>query len=201
MEIGSMIRTARENNNYTQEQVAEKLMVSRQTISNWENSKTLPDITSVVMMSDLYEISLDELLKGDLKMLEKIEKDEKELQRLKKDRRNIIEFMILSIMMVLAANIEPHFGIRLDISNHNIHSLIDIISVISICFLLVLKYYDDTSNEGKKHKLYERLIAAVIICFMINASIIAVKTIMLYGAISLEGITGIIMAGQYFYVP
>lgn len=63
MNMGSKIKNARIRANFTQEQVAEALGVSRQTISNWENEKTYPDIVSVVKMSDLYNISLDHLLK------------------------------------------------------------------------------------------------------------------------------------------
>ena len=51
--------------NFTQEQVAERLSVSRQTISNWENEKTYPDIVRVIELSNLYSITLDELLKED----------------------------------------------------------------------------------------------------------------------------------------
>ncbi len=75
MNIGDKIKTAREENKLTQAQAAESLMVSRQTVSNWENRKSLPDIISVIRMSELYKISLDELLKGDSAMIEKIEKD------------------------------------------------------------------------------------------------------------------------------
>lgn len=67
MEIGSKIKNARAAAGLTQEQAAEALGVSRQTISNWENEKTWPDIVSVVKMSDLYEISLDRLLKEEKK--------------------------------------------------------------------------------------------------------------------------------------
>ena len=77
MEIEKKLKEARTNAGLTQEQVAEKIMVSRQTISNWENGKSLPDIVSILNLSDLYQISLDELLKGDTKMKEKIEKDAK----------------------------------------------------------------------------------------------------------------------------
>ncbi|MBR1702597.1 MAG: helix-turn-helix transcriptional regulator [Lachnospiraceae bacterium] len=63
MDIGSKIKSARLEAELTQEQAAEALGVSRQTISNWENEKTYPDIVSVVKMSDLYHISLDHLLK------------------------------------------------------------------------------------------------------------------------------------------
>lgn len=75
MEIGKKLKTARQEAGLTQEQAAERLFVSRQTISNWENEKTYPDITSVVRLSDLYSISLDELLKGDVKMLEHLEEN------------------------------------------------------------------------------------------------------------------------------
>lgn len=75
MEIKELIRNARTENGFTQEKAAEELCVSRQTISNWENGKSLPDILSILKMSDLYHISLDELLKGDKKMVEKIKKD------------------------------------------------------------------------------------------------------------------------------
>ena len=77
MEIKKKLKDARANAGLTQEQVAEKIMVSRQTISNWENGKSLPDIISIINLRDLYQISLDELLKGDTKMKEKIDKDVK----------------------------------------------------------------------------------------------------------------------------
>ena len=63
MDIGLKIKEARSVAQLTQEQAAEALGVSRQTISNWENNKTYPDIISVIKMSDLYEVSLDRLLK------------------------------------------------------------------------------------------------------------------------------------------
>ena len=65
MDIGSKIKNARTECGMTQEQVAEALGVSRQTMSNWENGKSYPDIANVVKMSDLYHISLDNLLKGE----------------------------------------------------------------------------------------------------------------------------------------
>lgn len=76
MNIGDKVKKAREEHKLTQAQVSERLMVSRQTISNWETGKSLPDILSLIRMSELYQISLDELLKGDKAMLQKIERDE-----------------------------------------------------------------------------------------------------------------------------
>ena len=64
----SEIKNARLEKKLTQEQVAELLGVSRQTISNWENAKSYPDIISVIKMSECYDVSLDYLLKGEQKM-------------------------------------------------------------------------------------------------------------------------------------
>ena len=68
MDIGAKMQNARLEAKLTQEQAAEALGVSRQTISNWETEKTYPDIRSVVRMSDLYKVSLDYLLKGEQPM-------------------------------------------------------------------------------------------------------------------------------------
>ena len=73
MEIGKKLKNARVQSGMTQENVAEKINVSRQTISNWENEKSYPDIISVIELSNLYSISLDVLLKGDEKMIEHLE--------------------------------------------------------------------------------------------------------------------------------
>ena len=68
MEIGAKLRQARIAAGLTQEQAAEALGVSRQSISNWENEKNYPDIVSVVRLSDLYAVSLDALLKEEAPM-------------------------------------------------------------------------------------------------------------------------------------
>lgn len=63
MNIGEKLHKARTESKLTQEQVAQALGVSRQSISNWENERTYPDIISIVKLSDLYNVSLDYLLK------------------------------------------------------------------------------------------------------------------------------------------
>ncbi len=68
-DIGQKLREARQNSKLTQEKIAEQLQVSRQTVSNWENNKSYPDIISLIKLGDIYNISLDMLLKGDDSML------------------------------------------------------------------------------------------------------------------------------------
>ena len=73
MEIGKKLKEARQMSGLTQENVAEKLNVSRQTISNWETEKFYPDILYVLQLSDLHQVSLDELLKGYERMIQHLE--------------------------------------------------------------------------------------------------------------------------------
>lgn len=96
MEIGKKLKDARMHSGFTQERVAEEIGVSRQTISNWENEKSYPDIVSVIRLSDLYSISLDELLKGDIKMMEHLE----ESTNVVKSNQRLIGAVIMNIVLV-----------------------------------------------------------------------------------------------------
>ena len=71
MEIGKRIRELRNAKGWNQEEFAEKTYVSRQTISSWENDKSYPDIKSLLLMSELFGVSLDELIKGDIVTMKK----------------------------------------------------------------------------------------------------------------------------------
>lgn len=62
MEIGNKLNQLRKLSGMTQEQLAEKLNVSRQTISKWESGGTSPDLESVVKVSKIFYVSLDDLL-------------------------------------------------------------------------------------------------------------------------------------------
>ena len=61
MQVGERLKAKRLALNLTQEEVASQLYISRQTLSNWENNRTLPDIHSLILLSELYHVSLDEL--------------------------------------------------------------------------------------------------------------------------------------------
>lgn len=79
MDIGRKLKNAREKAALTQEQIAEIIGVSRQTISNWENNRSYPDIVSVLRLSEAYQVSLDVLLK--------------EAEDMKKQEQNQINFL------------------------------------------------------------------------------------------------------------
>ena len=103
MEISERLKEARLSMGMTQDQVAEKILVSRVTVSHWESGKSLPDIVSLISLSDLYGISLDELVKGDSKMTEKVKKDAKDADNNKRLIR-ITGILVIAVLLVYAVS-------------------------------------------------------------------------------------------------
>jgi transcriptional regulator with XRE-family HTH domain len=97
MELGTQIRKYRNEKTLSQEALAEKVYVSRQTVSNWENDKSYPDVNSLVLLSEVFEISLDQLIKGDVEMMkEQIDQtDQKKFERLS----NIFTILFLAVLI------------------------------------------------------------------------------------------------------
>ena len=104
MEIGQKLKDNRAKSGLTQEAVAEKIGVSRQTISNWENNRSYPDIASILRLSDLYAVSLDELLKEDANMRKHVE----ESANLLKTIWNLL--YDTSIILLPLATLLRHYG-------------------------------------------------------------------------------------------
>ena len=100
MELSIQIKKYRTELHLSQEELAEKVYVTRQTISNWENEKSYPDIISVIALSDLYSVSLDELLKGDQKMAEHLEESTNVVKSNKKLTGAILLNIILMILLI-----------------------------------------------------------------------------------------------------
>ena len=100
MDIGSKIRKSRVDAKLTQEQAAEALGISRQTISNWENEKSYPDIVSVLKMSDLYQVSLDYLLKGESSMSSYMDYLDESTNQVKSRRRLSALIVVLSYLTI-----------------------------------------------------------------------------------------------------
>ena len=99
MELGNRIKKFREKINLSQEELADKIYTSRQTISNWENDKTYPDINSLKLLSNIFDVSLDNLIEGDIESMKKkvLETDIKEFKILS------WIFAIEMLVMILSA--------------------------------------------------------------------------------------------------
>lgn len=72
MELGKQIKKHRQEVQLSQEELTERVYVSRQTISNWENDKSYPDVNSLVLLSETFQISLDNLIKGDIEVMKDV---------------------------------------------------------------------------------------------------------------------------------
>ena len=137
----------REKQNISQDELAEKIFVSRQTISNWENSKSYPDIKSLLLLSDIFKVSLDDFMKGDI---EKI----KNLVNTQKVREfNIIGYIYLAELLILAITAYPLFKLEGNIG-----------VIIWILFFLVTFFTAGIAEKIKKNnniQTYKEILAFI----------------------------------------
>lgn len=113
MNLGDKILKIRKDNKMSQEQFAEILNVTRQTVSNWENGKNYPDIETLIKISDKFNVSLDILLKGDKEMVKDINKKIKNNKVLK----IIIVVLIVIIALIVGLKIYETIDYYLKINN------------------------------------------------------------------------------------
>ena len=114
MELGSQINKHRTYMNLSQEELeelAEKIYVTRQTISNWETNKSYPDIHSLLLLSSLFNVSLDQLIKGDVKIMkEEIYKEE--IQYFNRDGAIFSILLLLFIVSIVPlAKLLGYYGL------------------------------------------------------------------------------------------
>ena len=104
MQVGKQIQHYRKKKNLSQDDLAEIIFVSRQSISNWERGATYPDIQNLLLLSKVFEVSLDKLVKGDLETMKQIIHDQ-EFIRYQKDgiifSILLFGFPIISIPLIL----------------------------------------------------------------------------------------------------
>ncbi|MES9664330.1 transcriptional regulator [Bacillus cereus] len=76
MSLGQQLKKLRESKGFSQEDVAKKIGITRQAVYKWENDKSCPDIENLILLSEMYNVTLDELIKGNQNFKEKIHIDE-----------------------------------------------------------------------------------------------------------------------------
>lgn len=103
MDIGSRIKKYRERQGITQDELALKVFVSRQTISNWENNKSYPDIKSLIMLTNIFNVSLDDFIRGDIELLKK-KIDESKIKRF-----NIMGVIFTAELLIVVISSYPLF--------------------------------------------------------------------------------------------
>lgn len=101
MEFGERIKNIRTQHHLTQEQFAIQLNVTRQAVSNWENNRNLPDLEMLILISNIFHVSLDELILGGVhvnNMTEKLIQDASETRRAK---FNLFSVVIGTFLLIL----------------------------------------------------------------------------------------------------
>lgn len=106
MDIGLQIKKFREQQKISQEELALKIFVSRQTISNWETKKSCPDVKSLITLSNIFNVSLDNFIKEDIKEMREI------VEKATIKKFNVISVVFLIELIVVAISAYPLFSIK-----------------------------------------------------------------------------------------
>lgn len=164
MEISKCIKDARQKNNISQESLAEQLGVSRQTVSSWETGKSYPDIVSVIKMSDIFNISLDKMLKEDKKLVSNMQ----EKMDTVKSNKSII-FTILFAVIIFGGT----YLIRTFVDIPKIDNLYLNIGVLIVFMIGVLSYLFSNVYVGRflNQKTSNKSILKTIIVMLIIVSL------------------------------
>ena len=117
MLIGKKIREARQKNGLSQEGLAEKLDTTRQTISSWENGKTYPGIQSITSLSEIFNITVESLIREDVETMRNTLSDSEKDDRIKRNkdrdvmnRLNMLRFMNAFIGALIFFPVRTYLG-------------------------------------------------------------------------------------------
>ena len=147
MDVGMRIKKFRERQNISQDELALKIFVSRQTISNWETNKSYPDIKSLVMLSNIFNVSLDDFIKGDIVEMRKMVDNDK----IKKF--NVLSFIFLAEMLFLAISAYPL---------SEIYGFIGIIIwILFFIITFVTAYFIERFKKDKHIQTYKEILAFI----------------------------------------
>ena len=105
MDIGLRIKKFREQQKISQEELALKIFVSRQTISNWETNKSCPDVKSLITLSNIFNVSLDNFIKEDIKEMREI------VEKTTIKKFNVMSFVFLVELIIVTISAYPLFSV------------------------------------------------------------------------------------------
>ena len=116
MKIGEQLQKQRKAHKMSQDTLAKELHISRQSVSKWENGATLPSFSNVIAISELFDISLDDLIKGDVELMDELESKSRWMSKTKSIVvvsvvSAIIAVMIMRILKIKWTNIDAFMGL------------------------------------------------------------------------------------------
>ncbi|AVV98138.1 helix-turn-helix transcriptional regulator [Lactiplantibacillus plantarum] len=115
--LAEQLKFYRESSKLSQDDIADALMISRQAVSKWENDRTYPDLDNLIRLSNLYSVSIDELLKGDARIQNKLKNDGELVDSLKSNvsflrrkRYNLYDESLELLIISLSSATVPLIG-------------------------------------------------------------------------------------------
>ena len=176
IKIGSFLKELRNNNNLTQEQLAEKFGVSQRSVSRWENGNTMPDISVLIELADYYDIDLREILNGERKT-ETMKEDLKETLVMVADYTSVEKDKIKKELTTMLAIFIPLFIVLGVINAFQLIRIWDgFIQVSAFCSSLGLIYaiksfisfkqLNDQINKTQLKKIYIVIAVLALILFL-----------------------------------
>mgnify|MGYP002661697142 CR=1 FL=1 len=151
--LNEKLKQLRMDGKFTQQQIADHLFVSRQAVSNWENGKNIPDLSTIILLSKFYGVSLDTLLKGEKEVIKSMKKELDSINA--SDLTGIVLMIILSFVLpvfglVIAVCFEkikgsclPEVGKGAGSAGNRISNLLNPLCGLSNILFLVHDYGDD----------------------------------------------------------
>ncbi|MGE6346929.1 helix-turn-helix domain-containing protein [Bacillus mycoides] len=153
MNLGAQLKKLRESKGFSQEDVAKKIGVTRQAVYKWENDKSYPDIDNLILLSEMYNVTLDELIKGNQNFKEKIHIDEEDEDF---EKENEFGFYIGFGLLIMSAFID-YEGIQEILLGAALFMMVfysDVKKVISNEFRSLFKGKDIYMIRSEKSPLY-----------------------------------------------
>lgn len=145
MDIGSRIKKFREKVKLSQEELADRVFVSRQTISNWETNKNYLDIKSLSLLSNIFDVSLDDLIEGDIEEMEN-EIDDTSIKKLNK----LSTIFTIELMIMIG-------------SAYPLAKFLDVIGIIIWAVIFVITFitslYVEKFKKDKKIQTYKEILS------------------------------------------
>jgi transcriptional regulator with XRE-family HTH domain len=164
MEIGKQIKKYRSEMEVSQEELAERIFVSRQTVSNWENDKNYPDLKSLLLLSSLFGVSLDILVKGDIEQMKEEIKTE-DIKYVKRSNRIYYTLLLSTLLSTLPVAIYTLWIVEFATITVSTRTFVIITSTVyGIMLLLAVAttiFYYRVSKLRKKYdiKSYKEIVA------------------------------------------
>lgn len=185
MIFGQRLQKKRQSLHLTQVEVAQQLHVSQQTISSWEQSKSYPDIDSLIKLSDFYQISLDVLLKEDVGVKESIKKNE------------VFHFLKPLLYSMLLLNLFLLVILILHLYQHKypmtIYLILTIVLIVNSVSLIYLAAFIKDKIRKKENSTHKKQLLLVIACWGVLVVMFLFLKSYLYAGISTGIALGVIL--------